>query len=213
MEIIKVNPDNLSNKTIEKVGGAFKKGGVVVYPTDTVYGLGVNALDEKTAKKIFQIKGRDFNKPISIIVKDIEMAKEVASFGRNVEKILEKIFPGPVTAILFKKKILSDILTAGTNKIGIRIPDCKITRLIMEKLDFPITTTSANISGKGASGDIGEILKQFKNSKLKPDLVLDAGVLPESQSSTVIDLTGPEPKILRAGPVNKNELKEIFNNL
>jgi len=171
--------------SVEKAAKIIKKGGVVVYPTDTVYGLGANALDEKAVKKVFEMKKRDFSKPISIIVRDIEMAKQVASFDRDIEEKLKKLLPGPVTVILFKKKILSDILTAGSNKVGIRIPNCKFTQALMQRLDFPITTTSANISGEPIEG--------------KP--------------STVIDLTGKEPKILRVGPVTKNELKEIFKNL
>ena len=198
MKILKVNLNEPEKETIDKVVEALKKGMVVIYPTDTVYGLGANALDEKAIKNIFEIKGRDFNKPISIIVRDIESAKKIANFDKNTEKILEKIFPGPVTVILFKKKILPDILTAGTNKIGIRIPDCKFTQSLMENLDFPITTTSANISGKPTS-----------NIKHGPSLFLDAGPL-KGQASTVIDLTGKEPNVLRVGPVSKEELFKIL---
>lgn len=185
MKILKINPDNPEKEAIEKAVDELKNGKVIVYPTDTVCGLGVNALDEKAVRKVFEIKKRDFKKPISIIVRDLEMAKQVASFGKDTEKILEKILPGPVTVILYKKKILPDILTGGSNKVGIRIPDCEFTKALMEKLDFPITTTSANISGQPILG--------------KP--------------STVIDLTGKEPKILRTGPVTKYELKKIFKNL
>lgn len=168
--------------SVEKAAEKIKRGGVVVYPTDTVYGLGVNALDEKAVKKVFEIKKRDFKKPISIIVRDIKMAKEVANFAQSTERILEKILPGPVTVILFKKKILPDILTGGSNKIGIRIPDHKFTKALMEKLDFPITTTSANISGKSIKG----------------------------RASTVVDLTGSKPQILRTGPIMKKELSKIL---
>lgn len=170
--------------SVEKAVETIKKGGVVVYPTDTVYGLGANALDEKAVKRVFEIKKRDLKKPISIIVRDIEMAKKVASFSKNTEKILKKILPGPVTVILHKKKILPDILTGGSKKVGLRIPDCEFTKALMEKLDFPITTTSANISGKPIKG--------------KP--------------STVVDLTGPEPKILRMGPIKKEELFKLINH-
>jgi L-threonylcarbamoyladenylate synthase len=184
-KILKINSDNPGEKVIKKAVEELKNGKVIIYPTDTVYGLGANALDEKAVRKVFEIKKRDFKKPISIIVRDLEMAKKVASFDKDTEKILKKIFPGPVTAILYKKKILPDILTGGSNKVGIRIPDCKFTQALMQELDFPITTTSANISGEPIKG----------------------------QASTVIDLTEKEPRILRAGPVTKNELKEIFKNL
>lgn len=182
MEILKINPDKPEKKTIQRVAGIIKRGGVVVYPTDTVCGLGANALDKEAVRKVFEIKGRDFRKPVSIIVRDLGMTKQVASFGKETEKILKKILPGPVTVILYKKKILPDILTGGSKKIGIRIPDCEFTKALMEKLDFPITTTSANISGKPIKG--------------KP--------------STVIDLTGPKPRILRVGAVTKKELSKIL---
>lgn len=204
MEILKINSDNLDKKAIRRTVEILKNGGTVIYPTDTVYGFGVDAFNEKAIKKIFQIKGRDFNKPISIIVRDLEMIKKLANFDKNIEKILKKIFPGPVTAILSKTKNLSDILTSGSNKIGIRIPECKFTKDLMNELDFPITTTSANISGKPASGDLQNILNQFRGRKIKPDLVVDAGILPKSLPSTIIDLTGIKPKIIRQGAICLN---------
>lgn len=169
--------------SVKKAAEIIKKGGVVIYSTDTVDGLGANALDEKAVRKVFKIKERDFKKPISVIVRDIEMAKKVANFGRETEEILKKILPGPITVILFKKKILPDILTGGSKKVGLRIPDCKFTKKLMSQLDFPITTTSANISGESIKG----------------------------QASTVLDLTGSKPKILRAGPVTKSELMKVLN--
>lgn len=173
----------MKNKTIKEIVDIIKKGGVAVYPTDTVYGLGANALDERAVKKVFEMKRRSFKKPISIMVRDLEMAKKVASFNKDTEKIFKKILPGPITVILYKKKILPDILTGGSKKIGIRIPDCKFTKALMEKLDFPITTTSANISGKLIKG----------------------------QASTVVDLTGSSPQILRVGPVTKKELLKCIS--
>ena len=201
MKVLKVNPDNPGKEVIKEIVGIIKNGEIIVYPTDTVYGLGVNALDRKAVKRVFEIKGRDFKKPISIIVRDVEMAKKVASFGREIEKILEKILPGPITVILYKKKILSDILTGGSKKIGLRIPDCKFTKVLMEKLDFPITATSANVSGKPAAV-----------IKYGPDLFLDVGRL-SGQASTVIDLTDAKPKILRTGPVTKKELAKYVSPL
>ena len=102
MKILKINSDNPEKAIIKKVVEVIKKGGVIVYPTDTVYGLGVNALDKEAVKRVFEIKGRDFKKPVSIIVRDVEMAKKVANFGREIEKILKKILPGPITVILYK---------------------------------------------------------------------------------------------------------------
>lgn len=211
MRILKTNFKNPDDKTISQIKTILKEGGVVIYPTDTVYGLGANALDKKTIKKIFKIKNRSSGKPISVIIKNIKQAKEVAVFGKNIEKILNKIWPGPVTVILYKKNIVPDILTGGSKKIGLRIPDCEFTKQLMGKLDFPVTTTSANISGILESGNIQDILLQFKDKRIKPDLVIDTGNLPQSSPSTVIDLTEAQPKILRAGPVSKKELFKFLN--
>ncbi len=211
MKILKTNFKNPDEKIIDKAVTALKKGGVIIYPTDTVYGLGANALDEKVVNKIFRIKGRSFKKPISIIIKDVEQAKEVASFNKDIERILNKIWPGPVTAILYKKDIIPDILIGGSKKIGLRIPDCEFTKQLMKKIDFPITTTSANISGLSSSEDIKQVLSQFQDKKIKPDLILDVGILPQNLPSTVIDFTEAEPKILRAGPITKDKLFKILN--
>ena len=211
MKILKINLNNPDEEIIKIAAEELRRGGVIICPTDTVYGLSCNALDKSAIEKVFKIKGRNFNKPISIIVKNTGAIKEVADISKEVEKKIKNILPGPITIVLFKKEILPDILTAGSKKIGIRIPDCKITKLLMENLDFPITTTSANISDEPYSGDIGNMLSRFKQEGAEPDLALDAGILPESQPSTVVDLTEPEPLILREGAVKKEELLKILN--
>ncbi len=211
MGIVKINLNNSENEAIKSAAAILEDGGVIICPTDTIYGLSCNALDRGAIEKVFKIKGRNFNKPISIIVKNIEAIKEVADISKEVENKIKNILPGPITIVLFKKEILPDILTAGSKKIGIRIPDCKITKLLMEDLNFPITTTSANISDEPYSGDIGNMLSQFKQEGVEPDLVLDAGFLPESEASTVVDLTEPEPLILREGAIKKEKLLKLLN--
>ncbi len=220
MQIFKINPERPERKLIKQAAEIIKKNGVVVYPTDTVYGMGVNALNEKAIKKLFVVKERPKNKPFSIIVKDVKMVKKFACVDFRIEKKLAKLLPGPITVILFKKEILSraqnflmrglpDILTSGTGLIGIRVPDYKITRLLSAALNIPFTATSANISGRSASGRIKEVVRQFQNKKNQPDLILDAGDLPESEPSTVVDLTSRRSKILRSGPAD-NLLKKII---
>ena len=209
MQIIRINFEKADRKIIKQAAAVIKNGGTIIYPTDTVYGIGANALDKKAIEKVFKIKQRQKNKRLSIIVKDIKMAKKFACVNSETEKILNKILPGAVTVILPKKEISLKKLAGNFNSIGIRIPDCEITKLLFTELKIPFTATSANISGNHASGKIQEVIKQFQNKKNKPDLILDAGNLPKSKPSTVIDLTLPKPKILRNGQISE---KEIFKN-
>ena len=217
MRIIKINFEKPDEKIIKQVAAVIKNGGTIIYPTDTVYGIGANALDKKAVEKVFKIKQRQKNKPLSVIVKDIKMAKKFARINFATEKILNKILPGPITVIL--KGSRNPLFSADLgvedpsysvigkfNSIGIRIPDCEITKLLSSELKIPFTATSANISGEQASGKIQEIIKQFKNRKNKPDLILDAGDLPKSKPSTIVDLTGSKPKILRSGEISKEEI-------
>jgi len=181
MEIIK--PD------LQKAIRAIKNGKVLVCPTDTVYGLICDAKKQKAVSKLFRIKKRPRSKPIPIFVKDIKMAKKLAYVDQKQEDFLKNVWPGKITAILKKR--------SGRGKIGLRIPNHKFVLHLVEHTNRPLTGTSANISGRPALTKIRKVIKQFKNQKYQPDLVIDAGNLPPSKPSTVIDLTIWPPKILR----------------
>lgn len=198
------------DKIIEVCLGVIKLGGCLVYPTDTVYGLGVDALRQDGLERLFKIKKRPETKPVPIIVRDAEMAKRFVFTDGRIEKILEAVWPGPVTVILEKRVVVPDILTGGKKTVGLRIPDCKFTRLLMSKLDRPLTATSANFSGEPPLIYSTEIKKTFEAVYPRPDLFLDAGDLFGRSPSTVLDLTGSQPKILRAGPISKEQLMEML---
>ncbi len=201
MKIIKINPKKPEKKIIEEAVEIIKKGGTAIIPTDTVYGLTANALDKKAVKRLFLIKERPTNKPFSVFVKDLKMAKRLAYIDNKTEENLKKFWPGQITFIL-KKKIVPDFLTAGKKTIGLRIPECLIIKNLFDFLNFPLIGTSANISGKSASGEIKKVIEQFQNKKNQPDLILDAGDLPKSKPSTIVDLTLLVPKILRKGKIS-----------
>ncbi len=202
MKIIKINPKKPDKKIIKEVVKIIKKGGAVIIPTDTVYGLTANALDEKAVRRLFLIKKRTTNKPFSVFVKDLEMAKKISCINSKTEKNLKKFWPGQITFVLKKKKIVPDFLTDSKKTIGLRIPDCLIIKNLFEFLNFPLIGTSANISGKSAFGKIEEVIKQFQSRKNQPDLILDAGDLLKSKPSTIVDLTLPIPKVLRKGKIS-----------
>jgi L-threonylcarbamoyladenylate synthase len=210
MKQIKLNLNNNIEEVLNKSAEILKNGKVIVYPTDTLYGLGANALNEDAVLKIYRIKKQDRNKPISVIVKDIKMARRIACIDSKVGKILERIWPGPITVVLRKKDIVPYILTGNSETVAIRIPDNEFISALMEKIDFPITATSANISGENNLLKSKEIIDKFKKAKFAPDLFIDAGDLKNPTASTIIDLTTPVPKIIRVGIVGKKEIKKFF---
>lgn len=180
---------------ILEITKVIREGGVVICPTDTVYGLICDATNKKAVEKIFKIKKRPKTKPLPIFVKDIKMAKEFAEIDKNQEEFLKSVWPGAVTVILKRRKGVK-LYGVAKNTIAIRIPKYKLLLGLAKQCNCPLTGTSANISGQPASGNIKEVLRQFQNKKYQPDLVIDAGILP-GKPSKVIDLTVFPYKILR----------------
>lgn len=194
--MIKVLKNQNFKKIIEIAVKSIKEGRVLACPTDTVYGLICDATNKKAVEKLFQIKRRLKRKPIPIFVKNIRQVKKLARTGKRQEIFLKSIWPGKVTVIL-KRRGKTKIYGIIKKTIGLRIPNYKLVNILLKKLDIPLTGTSANISGKPPSGNIKEILKQFKGKKYQPDLIIDAGNLSKCKPSTVLDLTNRSPKILR----------------
>jgi len=213
MKILKINPENLreSRGAIEEAISVIKRGGVIVFPTDTVYGLGADATNEGAVKKIFKIKKRPEDKPVPLLISDLEMAKKLSYFDKKTEEILLSVWPGSITVLLQAKGgILPWLITAGRQTIGLRIPDYKIAHFLAVKCGVPLVATSANMSGKPASNKISEVIAQFEKASYKPDLILDAGDLKHSEPSTVLDLSKGKPIISRVGLVNKKKLFDII---
>lgn len=199
MKIVKINSKNF-DKIVKIAAETIKNGEIIICPTDTVYGLLADASNEKAVKKVFKIKKRSFDKPSPVFIKDLKMARKLAEISKEQEKILNKFWPGQMTAILFAKSdIYCRVGLVLSKKIGLRIPDYELIKYLLEKINKPLTGTSANISGEPIPTEIKEIINQFKNQKNKPDLIIDAGSLAETQPSTVVDLTEKKPKILRKG--------------
>lgn len=196
MQTIKINLKKLEKAKLILVINLLKRGGVIIFPTDTVYIPVADATSRKAVKKVFQIKQRSPKNPIPIFVKNIKAAKKIAKINKVQEKFLETIWPGRVTVIL-KRKIGKRLYGVDRDTIALRIPDLKPMNFLLEKLDIPLVGTSANISGKPASGNIKEVLRQFKRKEHRPDLVIDAGNLVKSGPSVVLDLTTSPPKIIR----------------
>jgi len=200
MTILKLSQKNLK-EIVEIAAKSIQQGKVLVCPTDTVYGLIADATNERAVEKVLKIKRRKAQKPIPIFVKDIKMAKKLAKIDKKQEEFLKSVWPGEVTTILKAKsetrKIFPKGIISSENKIGFRIPKYRLVNVLLKKFNLPLTGTSANISGQPPSTKIKEIISQFKSQKYQLDLILDAGNLPKSKPSTVLDLTEFPPKVLR----------------
>ena len=187
-----------------------KEGGIVIFPTETVYGIGTNGLDKEAIKRLYEVKQRPLNKPISLLVNNIEMVNQVAKNISKLEyKIMQNFFPGPLTIILEKKDIVPDILTANTNTVGIRMPSGEIARKLIEYAGIPIVTPSANISGKPSGTNIKDIQKDFEG---KVDYFIDNGESKLGIPSTIVRVINNEVHILRQGSISKEEINNIVKN-
>lgn len=187
MKILKADIGRIDDSIINEAIEVMADGGVVLYPTDTVYGLGANIFNKKAVKKVFELKRRNPTKPLSILVKDLDDIEIIAKVGAYERKYLNKYLPGPYTLILNKKSIVSRTVTGGLNQVGVRIPDNRISRELAKI--FPITTTSANLAGFEVNQSVDDILSQLND---EVDLVIDVGTLKETNPSTIINLTTKE---------------------
>lgn len=191
MRILKTNNENPDKEVIEEAINVMAHGGVVLYPTDTVYGLGVNIFNKKAVRRIYDIKKRSLMKPLSIIVSSKDAISHVANLRTRDKIYVDKFLPGPYTLILNKTKIVPRVVTSGLKHVGVRIPDNEIACRISDL--FPVTTTSANLSDHEVCETPDEILDQLNHDV---DLVIDVGKLKRNKPSTIINLTSENPIIL-----------------
>lgn len=210
MKVIKIDLNKNYDEAIEEACRVLKLGGVIVYPTDTVYGLGANACDNLAVDQVFKIKKRSYTKPLPIIARNLTWVKELVYIDHRHREIVKSIWPGTVTAVLPKRDYLSSLVTAGGLSVGVRITDSIFVDRLLGKFGFPLTATSANISGEEATNNIDEIVARFEGQRYRPNLILDAGILPKSKPSTVLDLTADQPRILRVGPSRPDQLLRLL---
>jgi len=186
MEYLKINLKKIAKDEIDLIVDYFKRGKVIVYPTDTIYGLGGLATDKKAIKKIFKIKGRIEKKPFLILVNSFKMLKKYCWVSRKQEKYLRKTWRGAraVSVILKKKRNLPQELTGGQETVAVRLPKVKFLIKILSGVGQPIVSTSLNKSGQKNLDSVSRLDNYFK--KAKPDLIIDAGVI-KAKSSRLVD--------------------------
>lgn len=182
---------------------------IVLYPTDTLYGLGVDATRAEAVSRLQELKGRDEGKPISIVVSNISMMEEYALVTPLAQKLSQQFLPGKLTLIL-EAKNLPENLTAGTGTVGVRIPNHPVPVQLVRELGKPITATSANVSGMKTERSAQAILAQFGDKASWITNVIDEGELPESAPSTVVDARGDVPIVVREGAIPSHLILKAF---
>jgi len=202
-------------KVIKEALKALKKGGIVAYPTESFYALGVMANDKTALKKLYALKKRPLEKALPLIVGNEKILKSIVkSIPPQAEKLIKKYWPGPLTIIFYAKENLPQMLTGKKNKIAIRIPGESFALHLAKAADFPITATSANPSGKPPAQSAEEVINYFKEDI---DLVVDQGKTPGGEPSTIIDVTVIPLRVLREGKISLSKLQKIskckINNL
>lgn len=223
---MKIVPISLKNPQPEIIAEALKllqQGKVVVHPTETCYGFAVDVFNREALRDLYVAKGRDFKKPVSMMVRNLDEAKKYAEFNEVALRLAERFWPGPVTLVLPKKvardaaeKTLPDFFNEGQVNVGVRCPDSEISQMLIAGFGGPLTTTSANLAGQMEAYTVKDFLKQYENfseGSAKIGLVLDGGGLGLSKNppSTIIGFENGHAVILREG-TKISEVKEFLKN-
>jgi L-threonylcarbamoyladenylate synthase len=196
MKTLKINKNRPEPNKIRRAADIIKSGGIVVFPTETVYGIGASPFNKKAVSRIFKIKGRSGTKPLSLIVSSFDQVRTISKqLGPKVRALIKRSWPGPLTVVVKKSKVIPDHVTRGDKNIGIRMPDHKIALALIKAVGTPLVATSANISGMPPARSAEEAKKQLKNV----DLLIDGEKSRLKTASTVVDFTKSRPVILRQG--------------
>ncbi|MCX7881454.1 MAG: L-threonylcarbamoyladenylate synthase [Patescibacteria group bacterium] len=211
MKIFKLTKKN-QKEAIKITLKILKNDGLVVFPSDTVYGLLTEATNERAVKKLINFKNRPPGKPISVFLSDFSMIDDYVFINKNQKNILKKLLPGPFTIILKSKNKVCSLIESEKKTLGIRIPDFSLILELVKNFKKPITATSANISGHSPHYRVESLLKQLSDKKKELiDLIVNAGVLPRNKPSTIIDITEDNFKILRKGDIVFSDEKTFYS--
>jgi tRNA threonylcarbamoyl adenosine modification protein (Sua5/YciO/YrdC/YwlC family) len=189
MEIVK-----LSQKTVNQAVEFLNSGGVVIFPTDTVYGFLADAGNKKAVERIFKIKKRPKSKPLAVFVKDFKIANELAQINNDQKKIIKKYWPGKYTFVLQRKKEIK-LFGLDKNTIALRVPNYKLLNILLKKINKPLVQTSVNISNNPAMTKIKDIIEEFNKKDI---FVVDGGSLKNKKSSKITDLSKNHIEIIRS---------------
>lgn len=204
-----IDKDHPSSEIVSRAAECLASGQLVVYPTDTAYGLGADATNMDAVDKLYALKGRTLTKPTHVIVRDWQMITELCVVSEAAEKLFKSFMPGPLTMVLPSKDPVAPKLGAGTDTLGVRMPDCQFTLALSQAVDFPYTTPSANKAGGATPYSVEAVDLDLA----RVGMVVDAGALPKVLPSTVVDLTGATPRVVREGPISESEILAVLASI
>lgn len=203
-------PLDLRNQ-VEAGISILKRGGIVAFPTDTIYGLGASPLIEAAVRRVYQVKKRSLKMAFPLLLADVSQIREVAVEVPPVAWLLaDKFLPGALTLVLRKSDSISDIVTAGEQTVAIRVPAHPVPVALSQGLGAPVLGTSANVSGQPSTMAADDVTAQFGGQL---DLVIDGGRAPGGRESTIVDVSGETPTVLRLGAIALDELKRVDQNI
>ncbi|MBI2883530.1 MAG: threonylcarbamoyl-AMP synthase [Candidatus Methylomirabilis oxyfera] len=203
-----VTPQSPSPSAVAEAASVLRRGGLVAFPTDTLYALGADASNPLAIKRVFAAKGRRLGSPIPLLVVDLTMAIQlVGELPEAAVRLAERWWPGPLTLVVTAPRTVCALLTAGTGRIGLRVPDSAIALALIRQFGGPVTGTSANRSGGTDPLDAHEVLRQLGH---RVDLILDGGPVAGGSPSTVVDVTISPPVIVRQGPIRQEEILSLL---
>ena len=208
--IRQITDDSLGKAVLEEAVDILRQGGAIVCATDTGYLLGVDGLNVEAVKKVYAIKGRDFNKPIHLVVADINMARILVEVNSRAENLFQQFLPGPLTLILKKKPLVPELLVSGLPGLGVRIPENAFLLELVRQANCPLTATSANRSGQATPFSVNEVFQELGDAVKYVDLIIDQQGTQHAMPSTILDLTVQPPRILRQGPISETVLRQYF---
>lgn len=204
---------NALNIDYEEIERYLKAGKLIIYPTDTVYGVGGIIESEETIENIYKAKERNFKSPLIVLVSDMEKIEKIAYINEKnrekIEKLIKRFWPGGLTIILKRKDNVPDIMVSGGATVGVRMPEHEIALNIISRAGGMLPTTSANISGEATPKSYVELSEEFKN---RVDIIVDGGECPIGSASTIIDMSD-EPKILRLGAISVEEIEKVIGKI
>ncbi|MBR8700985.1 Threonylcarbamoyl-AMP synthase [Fusobacterium sp. DD29] len=205
---------NLENINLEEIGKLLKEGKLIIYPTDTVYGVGGIMESEDAIRGVYSAKQRNFSSPLIVLVSDPTKMDKIAyieAYNREkIEKLIKKFWPGGLTIILKKKPCVPDIMTANGDTVGVRMPNLQTSLDIIQSVGGLFPTTSANISGKATPRSFEELSEVFKQ---RVDILVDGGKSPVGVASTIIDMSEKTPKIIRVGAISIKEIEDTIGQI
>lgn len=209
--IIKINPQNPETDLIGRATRILHEGGIIGYPTETVYGIGCNIYDVDAVMRIYKLKDRDISKAMIIIAADvIQIGDLVESIPDQAEKLIDNFWPGPLTIVFQASQLLQDSAFKKSITIAIRIPDSPICLSLLKATGFPLVSTSANHSGEPAAVSAKQVYAIFDDQL---DIIIDGGKTPANVPSTVIDITHDPVRIIREGAISKLEIDTILETI